>query len=113
MAESKLEHFETGYLDNDDLDSAGVFLSEAVKTPDDQYKLESSVLIAKTLYLRKSFTAALSMLRKLQLLSVKIEFFATRNARLVSEGLALIGNWFSSVTICFFIEGYALRSWHR
>ncbi|THD23590.1 Tetratricopeptide repeat protein 7B [Fasciola hepatica] len=91
MAESKLEHFETGYLDNDDLESASVFLSEAVKSPDDQYKLEASILSAKTLYLRKSFTAAQSLLKKLQLLSVKIELFATRYVRLISEGLALIG----------------------
>ncbi|VDP96294.1 unnamed protein product [Echinostoma caproni] len=91
MAESKLENFETGYIDNDDLESASIFLSEAVKTPDDQYKLEASILAAKSLYLRKSFTASVGLLRKLQLPSLKVEYFATRYVRLISEGLALIG----------------------
>ncbi|CAL8080441.1 unnamed protein product [Calicophoron daubneyi] len=90
-AENKLENFESGFLTDEDIEASEMYISEAMKTSDEQYKFEASVLSGKILYLRKSFTTALEALRKLKLMTVRIDYYGLRFARIISEGVATMG----------------------
>ncbi|KAG5451327.1 Tetratricopeptide repeat protein 7B [Clonorchis sinensis] len=91
MCESKLENFEHSFLSDEDLKHCERYLNEALKTPDEQYKSEATILHGKILYLQKSFTASLEVLEKLKLNSVKLEQYNSRFGRLLAEGLAITG----------------------
>ncbi|CAH8547193.1 unnamed protein product [Dicrocoelium dendriticum] len=91
MCENILEVFEHAYISDEEIERAGIFLLEALKTPDDQYLLEANILRGKLLYIGRGFAESLTLLQKLNLPSIRAENYSSRHIRLVSEGLAIIG----------------------
>lgn len=91
MCENELDGNDQGEICFENLDKAHEYAKKVLSTKDEQYKLESSVLLGKILFLKNKYKEALDILQPLDLVAIKIENIGMRFARIISEGLAIVG----------------------
>lgn len=93
FCESRLDLFEKNFnhaIDHQEVEAA---IEIALRTADDQYRYEATVLKAKIAFIQDQNARVVELLTTggIDLMSVRVETYASRFAHLVSEGLAMLG----------------------